>query len=200
MPTEVKGATNLREALKQYEPDLAKETTKELGFLLKPIAAKARGYMPSQSPLSGWAERTDGKGKFPTYNPTIAKRGITYKTSPSRPNYRGWRSLVSLLNKSAAGAIYETAGRKNPNGQEWVGPKAGGASKGVSRSNNPSAGQQFIANLGALTKSDKGDGRLIYRAWAENQGVGLGIAMKAISDAKAKLYERNQRAPFQKAA
>jgi len=36
MPTEVKGADKLRKALKQYEPDLAKETTKELGNLLKP--------------------------------------------------------------------------------------------------------------------------------------------------------------------
>ena len=91
MPTEVKGADKLRKALKQYEPDLAKETTKELGNLLKPIASKARGFMPAVSPLSGWAERADGKGKFPTYNPSIAKKGITYKTSPSKPNNRGWR-------------------------------------------------------------------------------------------------------------
>jgi hypothetical protein len=52
MPTEVKGATKLRKALREYEPDLAKETTKELGNLLKPIAAKARGFMPAESPLS----------------------------------------------------------------------------------------------------------------------------------------------------
>ena len=162
MPTEVKGATKLREALKQYEPDLAKETTKELGFLLKPIAAKARGYMPSQSPLSGWAERTDGKGKFPTYNPTIAKRGITYKTSPSRPNYRGWRSLVSLLNKSAAGAIYETAGRKNAGGN--FSPRLGGDVKG----------------------QGKLQGRGIFRAWNEDQGKTQGAVIKALESAAAK--------------
>jgi hypothetical protein len=162
MPTEVKGAGKLRKALKQYEPDLAKETTKELGNLLKPIAAKARGFMPAESPLSGWAERADGKGKFPTYNPSIAKKGITYKTSPSRPNNRGWRSLVSLLNKSAAGAIYETAGRKNPGGN--FSPRLGGEPKG----------------------QGKLQGRGIFRAWNEDQGKTQGAVIKALEGAAAK--------------
>ena len=162
MPTEVKGADKLRKALKQYEPDLAKATTKELGNLLKPIAAKARGFMPAESPLSGWAERADGKGKFPTYNPSIAKKGITYKTSPSRPNNRGWRSLVSLLNKSAAGAIYETAGRKNPGGN--FSPRLGGEPKG----------------------QGKLQGRGIFRAWNEDQGKTQGAVIKALEGAAAK--------------
>jgi len=162
MPTEVKGADKLRKALKQYEPDLAKATTKELGNLLKPIAAKGRGFMPAESPLSGWAERADGKGKFPTYNPSIAKKGITYKTSPSRPNNRGWRSLVSLLNKSAAGAIYETAGRKNPGGN--FSPRLGGEPKG----------------------QGKLQGRGIFRAWNEDQGKTQGAVIKALEGAAAK--------------
>jgi hypothetical protein len=162
MPTEVKGADKLRKALKQYEPDLAKETTKELGNLLKPIAAKARGFMPAESPLSGWAERADGKGKFPTYNPSIAKKGITYKTSPSKPNNRGWRSLVSLLNKSAAGAIYETAGRKNPGGN--FSPRLRGELKGEA----------------------KMQGRGIFRAWNEDQGKTQGAVIKALEGAAAK--------------
>ena len=42
MPTEIKGAIALRKALKNFAPDLAKETQKELGNLLKPITNKAR--------------------------------------------------------------------------------------------------------------------------------------------------------------
>jgi hypothetical protein len=167
MPTEVKGADKLRKALKQFEPDLAKETTKELGGLLKPITAKARGYMPSESPLSGWAERPDGKGKFPTFNPTIAKRGISYKTSPSRPNRRGWRSLVSIVNKSAAGAIYETAGRKNSGGN--FSPRLGGDIKG----------------------RDKLQGRAIFRAWDEDQGKTQGAVIKAIESSATKFNNRS---------
>ena len=162
MPTEVKGAGKLRKALKQYEPDLAKETTKELGNLLKPIAAKARGFMPTESPLSGWAARSFNEGKFPTYNPSIAKKGITYKTSPSKPNNRGWRSLVSLLNKSAAGAIYETAGRKNPGGN--FSPRLRGELKGEA----------------------KMQGRGIFRAWNEDQGRTQGAVIKALEGAAAK--------------
>jgi len=169
MPTEVKGATKLRKALREYEPDLAKATTKELGNLLKPIAAKARGFMPAESPLSGWAERADGKGKFPTYNPSIAKKGITYKTSPSRPNNRGWRSLVSLLNKSAAGAIYETAGRKNPGGN--FSPRLGGEPKG----------------------QGKLQGRGIFRAWNEDQGKTQGAVIKALEGAAAKFNAKTGR-------
>jgi hypothetical protein len=169
MPTEVKGATKLRKALREYEPDLAKETTKELGNLLKPIAAKARGFMPAESPLSGWAERADGKGRFPTYNPSIAKRGITYKTSPSRPNNRGWRSLVSLLNKSVAGAIYETAGRKNPGGN--FSPRLGGDPKG----------------------NGKMQGRGIFRAWNEDQGKTQGAVIRALESAAAKFNAKTGR-------
>jgi len=169
MPTEVKGATKLRKALREYEPDLAKATTKELGNLLKPIAAKARGFMPAESPLSGWAERTDGKGKFPTYKPSIAKKGITYKTSPSRPNNRGWRSLISLLNKSAAGAIYETAGRKNPGGN--FSPRLGGDVKG----------------------QGKLQGRGIFRAWNEDQGKTQGAVIKALEGATAKFNAKTGR-------
>jgi len=137
--------------------------------LLKPIAAKARGFMPAESPLSGWAERADGKGKFPTYNPSIAKKGITYKTSPSRPNNRGWRSLVSLLNKSAAGAIYETAGRKNPGGN--FSPRLGGEPKG----------------------QGKLQGRGIFRAWNEDQGKTQGAVIKALEGAAAKFNSKTGR-------
>jgi len=59
MPTEVKGAVELRKALREFTPDLAKETQKEIGAVLKPITAKARGFIPSASPLSGWAKETE---------------------------------------------------------------------------------------------------------------------------------------------
>jgi len=60
MPTQVTGAVELRKALKKFTPDLAKETQKELGTILKPITNKARGFIPSTSPLSGWANQGTG--------------------------------------------------------------------------------------------------------------------------------------------
>jgi hypothetical protein len=122
-------------------------------------------------------------GKFPLYNSAIIKAGIVYRTTPSAINENGFSSMASIQNKSAAGAIYEGAGRANPQGQPWVGPKAGSKSNKVSKSNNPQAGRQFIENLPPLVSSLKGRGRLIYRAWAANQGRAEGAAMKAIDKA-----------------
>lgn len=205
MPTEVVGAVELRKALNKYAPDLAKELTKELGAILKPIVNEARSYVPVVSPMSGWSETQNPKGKFPKYNALEIRKGIIYKTTPSQPNRAGFVNNIRIQNKSMIGAIYETAGRKNGQGQDWVGPKAGGASKGVSRSNNPYAGNQFISNLGQLYGPvRKGDhrmmGRLIFRAWAKTQGKANASVFKAIENTTAKFNKRTAMVDVRRAA
>lgn len=205
MPTELVGAIALRKALNQYAPDLAKELTKELGSILKPIVADARGFVPTESPMSGWAPRkTDGGHKFPKYDAAEIKRGIVYKTTPSKVNSQGFKNLIRIQNKSMIGAIYETAGRKNGQGQNWVGPKAGGASKGVSRSVNRYAGNQFISNLGNLYGPGKKDskmmGRLIYRAWDKTQGKANAKVFKAIENTTDRFNKRTQIVDIKRAA
>ncbi|CAB4149278.1 hypothetical protein UFOVP539_24 [uncultured Caudovirales phage] len=205
MPTELVGGIALRKALNQYAPDLAKELTKELGAILKPIVAQAKGYVPAESPMSGWAERaTDGGHKFPKYDASEIRKGIVYKTTPSQVNRQGFKNLIRIQNKSMIGAIYETAGRKNGQGQDWVGTKAGGASKGVSRSVNPYAGNQFISNLGNLYGSGKKDskmmGRLIFRAWANTQGKANAKVFKAIENTTARFNTRTQIVDVKRAA
>jgi hypothetical protein len=145
---------------------------------MKPVVAKARGFVPAETPMSGWAPRSFSEARFPFYSASTIKSGIVYSTSPSKINPYGFSSMATITNKSAAGAIYETAGRNGP--QPWVGPKAGGASKKVSRSVNPKAGATFIENLPELTSSLKGRGRLIFKAWAQDQGKAEGAALTAI--------------------
>lgn len=205
MATEVVGAIALRKALNQYAPDLAKELTKELGAILKPIVNDARSFVPLRSPMSGWSEVENPKGKFPKYNALEIRKGIIYKTTPSKPNRAGFVNNIRIQNKSMVGAIYETAGRKNGQGQDWVGPKAGGASKGVSRSNNPYAGNQFISNLGQLYgPSRRGDsrmmGRLIFRAWAKTQGKANASVFKAIENTTEKFNKRTAIVDVRRAA
>jgi hypothetical protein len=161
MPVKVEGALELRKALRQFTPDLGKETTREIAAVLKPIAARAKGFAPAV-PLSGWKKRPNSTGTFPQYDVGEVKRGIGYKATPSKPNRRGFVSLASINNKSAAGAIYETAGRKT-------------------------LGGNFTPNLPALTDSPAGQGRLIYKAWDENQGKATAAVLKAIETAAAKL-------------
>ena len=209
MPVEVKGADNLRKALRKFTPDLAKMTTKEMGAVLRPITNRARGYMPSNSQmLSGWtsassSSNTTNYRHFPKYDQTEAKRGVKYSTTPSRPNRSGFVSLARIINGSAGGAIYETSGRKNPNGQPSQASTRGrfsdyiDTSNKVNKSLNPNAGKQFIdrANsIGALVNArprQKGQvgrvtrkmtGRVIFRAFAEDQGKVTAAIVKAINN------------------
>ena len=211
MPTEIKGAIELRKALRKFTPNLAKETQKELGELLRPVTLKARGFIPSQAPISGWG-RTQVEGGFPAYSTSQAKRGIGYKTTPSKPNRQGFRALARIANTSASGTIFETAGRKHPNGREqaplatvYSGPRSGkqirSGNKNQSKSNNPEAGSLFIQALnqygpivdannqtGAGRRSSKMKGRAIFRAWAEDGGKTNAAVIKAIENSKKKFY------------
>jgi hypothetical protein len=160
MPTEVKGAIALRKALREFTPDLAKETQKEIAAILKPITAKARGFIPSSAPLSGWAKSGNGTWGNRAWSSSEAKRGVGYKTSPSKPNRSGFRALARIVNASPSGSIYETAGRLNPGGRPQAkmrqvnipssNPAIGmhsyetSTGKNVGKSNNPNAGQQFV--------------------------------------------------------
>jgi hypothetical protein len=215
MATEVIGAVALRKALNQYAPDLAKELTKELSAVLKPIVAQARGFVPTDSPMSGWRSSNGNSinanssmfrvGKFPIYDPAEIRRGIVYKTTPSKPNAGGFVNNIRIQNKTMAGAIFETAGRKNGQGQDWVGPKARGASKGVSRSINPYAGNQFISNLGQLygpnrKNNHKMMGRLIFRAWDKTQGRANAAVFKALENTTTKFNRRTEIVDIRRAA
>ena len=180
---EIRGNADLRKAMRRFTPDLEKALKKEISAALRPVVTQAKGFVPAVSPMRGWAGRSFSEGKFPTYNATTIKAGISFSTTPSKINSEGFSSMARIENKSRVGAIYESAGRNGLQGQPWVGPKAGSLSNKVSKSNNPKAGQQFIANLPPLVSSLKGRGRLIYRAWAANQGKAEGATMKAIDKA-----------------
>jgi hypothetical protein len=198
---EIRGNADLRKAMRQFTPDLEKTLKAELTRALKPVSKMAKSFVPSQSPMSGWAARSFSEGRFPQWDTNTVIRGIGYSVSPSKMNRKGFSSMARVFNKSAVGAIYETSGRKNPNGQKWVGPSAGGVSKGVSRSSNPQAGKQFIANMSPLVSSLQGQGRLIYRAWRDSsKSDPMGIAMRAIDEATTQFYARAQYTSFQKAA
>jgi hypothetical protein len=171
MPASVKGAVALRKSLRAFAPDLAKETQKEIAGALKPITKTAKGYFPDDGQvLSGWLAREGSQARFPSYNARIVKAGVGYKTSPSKPNRRGFRSLARVFNKSAAGAIYETMGRKTP------------SSRFV---------QNQSSKYGSSMKGDgKMEGRALFRAYEENNGKARDAVLNAIKLAADKLNAR----------
>jgi hypothetical protein len=200
MRVQVEGVKQTRKAIRQFAPDLNKELNTELKRALAPIAKKARGYAPANSPMSGWSKGSPVEGGFPAYSFAVIKSGIGFSTKPGKTTRSGFTSNAKIFNRSYAGAIYEVAGRKNEQGQPWVGSKAGGASKKVSRSVNPRAGAQFIENLPELVNSSKGRGRLIYRAWAADQGKANGAAIKAIDTAERAFLQRAKSETFRRAS
>jgi hypothetical protein len=164
---------------------------KEIKGIMIPIRDKARGYAPSFAPggLYNWDEGTQGKKitarnsafrtfnesgslrRFPFYDAEAARKGIYYSATPSERNKNGFRAMYYIANKSASGAIYETAGRTNPGGS----PK--------SKSNNPNAGANFVSRMGPLYGDGRENrGRMIFRAWAEDQGKVQGSVIKAIEN------------------
>lgn len=211
MPTEVKGGLALRKALKQFTPDLAKDLRKEMAALLSPIVKNARGFIPSQAPLSGWG-KASVTGRFPEWSSSEAKAGIGYKTTPSKVNRSGFKSLARIQNVSAAGAIYETAGRVNPNGREQgsafivqargnknYGKNIVAANRNQGRSRNPQAGSIFVQAInqygeivdannqtGRGRRSRKMKGRAIFKAWKEDGGKTNASVLKAIEASKQK--------------
>jgi hypothetical protein len=193
MPVVVEGIVGLRKALRNYAPDLQKQMDAEIRTELKGIIKDARSRVPDSTRLYNWQDngierksRTGRERAFPAYNQSLIRRGLTYSLGKQRRNRAGFVSLFTLFNKSAIGAIVETAGRANP----------GGSNR--SQSNNPDAGRQFNTTLsnqvGALRSYKGGDqksrGRLLFAAYADNQGKALDAIMKSIDKATRQFNAR----------
>jgi hypothetical protein len=171
MPASVKGGIELRKALRKFTPDLAKETQKQIKLAIQPISKSAKGYVPDRGEvLSGWLPRQMSQATFPFFNPSLVKSSIGYKTTPSKANQRGFRSLAQVFNKNRAGAIYERMGKVSPQ-------------------------SQFVINQdGKLRAPLKGKGRMqgrvLYRAYDENNGKAREGVLKAIQTSADKLNAR----------
>jgi hypothetical protein len=162
MPTELKGANDLRKALKKFSPDLDKETRDEMVGFLKPLVKKAKGFLPSNDQMpSGFVKHEVKTATFPMYDASEARRGVGYKLTPTKPNAQGWSSTVSIHSKRAAAVIYDWAGRK---------------SRG-----------KFVSVLPRpLEGSGKMSGRALFKAYKEDEGKAKAGVIKALEKAADK--------------
>jgi hypothetical protein len=196
MPVEVRGLKETLRALKNFEPDVEKNLNKELRAFAAPVVKKSKGFIVAPSGLSNWSVAGSAKSfkqsnpevrkGFPKFNVSTARAGIRFSTKPTKRNSQGFISLYRIVNSTAAGAIYETAGRKNPGGQPW---NPSSSSKKYSHSKNPNAGRHFINSLGALEGRGMMKGRSIFKAWEQDQGKAYGGIIKAV-DSTLRSYER----------
>lgn len=194
MPVVVQGVPELKKALKKFAPDLLEQMNNEIRTALKEVTTAAKAKVPDQAPggLYNWQDKgiepksRTGRGRgFPKYNARVVRRGLTYSMGRSRRNNAGFAGLYSLLNKSASGAIAETAGRLS-----------GASGSSDSQSNNPHAGARFIGGMngiGAMKSLDgrqKNTGRILFAAYVENEGKALDATFRAIDKAAKALQAR----------
>ena len=199
MPVNISGYADTLKAMKNFDENLYKGMQKQIKGVMIPIRDKARGYAPPNSQmLSGWTKKVAFGPQstkfrpFPKYDQAAVKSGITYNPGQNKRN-RGTAFNVSyyVANRDAGGAIYETAGRKSGLGGRGTTHivasrhainkryKVQSGTKVDNNSLNPNAGRQLMAPMGPLigradelSRSSRtaNTGRLIFRAWAEDQG------------------------------
>ena len=176
MPVNVTGVQATLKAMRKFDPDLAKQMNKQIKGAMIPIRDKARGFAPANSEmLTNWT-KADAFGPqsrkyraFPKYDQSEVRNGIVYRAGANNSGEvagakfrRRFQLAYFVANNSAGGSIYETSGRKS-------GPGGNRNTKSL----NPNAGQQFMERLNAnplVGDSVPMQGRLIYQAWAEDQG------------------------------
>jgi len=161
MPVEVVGVKDVLKGLSFIDVDMRRRVVAVVDPLMRGVASKAKGFVPGNTDvLSGWSKANAGTGKFPKYDSAIARAGIGYNSGQNKTFSNGFKVYNFVYNASRPGAIYEVAGRLNPQGRA---PFQMTPSKGASgtytlkspkskafrefNSSNPFASQQFIAAL-----------------------------------------------------
>jgi len=223
MPVVIEGIKEVLGGLDVIDEDMRRRIVFITEPMMRRVAAKAQRYVPgNQDVLSGWAKpisSPDIKYKpFPKYDAEVARAGIGYNQGENKTFANGWKVASYVYNASRPGAIYEVAGRLNPEGRAPFTFKHEGSGTYVKKSarsralqeyksNNPFASQQFVAALPKVTSQPKikdmrgggrkTKGRLIYRAWAEDSPDIYRAVIRAVN-VTAELF--NKKTEIKKAA
>jgi hypothetical protein len=219
MPVEVVGIKDVLKGLEFIDEDMRIRIRTAIDPLMRGVAFKAKGFIAANTDvLSGWARASGNPGTFPKYDASVVRGGIGYNPGENKTFRNGFKVSNYVYNASRPGAIYEVAGRLNPQGRAPFTFKHEGSGTYVKRSarskaldyydsNNPFASQQFVAALEPVTKQPKikdirgagrkTQGRLIYKAWAQDSTKVYDAILKAIN---ATAIQFNKATEIKKAA
>lgn len=120
MKVEVQGFRKTIAALKELDPEVNKDVTKTLRDSAKRLQSEARGLIDPAG-LSGW------KGWRTGYDATAISTGIKITTAKRRKRGTAVSNVIGVTNTTAAGVIWELAGRRS-NGappRPGINPKTG---------------------------------------------------------------------------
>lgn len=167
--------TGLKETLKaleSFDKEAVRNFNKVLNNELGSAKKEAQSLVTDTPPLSGWRTqpaanpRSRNGAGWPAWDQSVIKSGISVTKAEGRVRRDYTTSAGALKNKSAAGVIYEVAGRKN---------------KSAGKNN-------FISNLSSKD-SPFMPSRLIWHVVDKNRSRIIENVSKAFDDVKSKLQK-----------
>jgi hypothetical protein len=178
MADEVIVLTGIKETianLKEFDKDAVKRFNKVINTELAGAEKDARNIIQDQPPMSGWRKtdavkgRTRGGKGWPGWNAGEIKSKITKTKAEGK--FRGdyTTSAGALLNKSAAGSIFEVAGR---------------IASGTKRMTAQSSSGQFLRTLG--NRFGKAS-RVVWRVVDKDKDRIQANVNRALEEAKTEL-------------
>jgi hypothetical protein len=181
MAEEVIVLTGIKEtldALKDFDKDAVKRFNKVINDELAGAERDARNIIGEEPPMSGWRKADAARGKtrggagWPGWNAGEIRTKITKTKAQGKVRGDYTTSAGALLNKSAAGSIFEVAGRKTK------------ATAGRTSS------AQFLRNLG--NRFGKAS-RVVWRVVDKDRSRIEANVARALDDAKSELQKHLNR-------
>jgi hypothetical protein len=174
----LRGIKETLDALKDFDKDAVKRFNKVINNELAGAERDARNIIGEEPPMSGWRKADAARGKtrggagWPGWNAGEIKSKISKTKAQGKVRGDYTTSAGALLNKSAAGSIFEVAGRKT----------------------NATAGRtssaQFLRNLG--NRFGKAS-RVVWRVVDKDRSRIEANVARALEDAKAELQKHLNR-------
>ena len=139
----ISGIKETIESLKKFDKDAARRLNKVIHDELALAEREARGKIKDEPPMSGWRTvpatrgRTRGGQGWPAWEPTVIRQGIKKTRAEGKVRFDYTTSAGALVQKTAAGAIWEVAGRRSDGegtGRKMIGvlnERFKGASRGI---------------------------------------------------------------------
>lgn len=122
--TNIYGANATLKALRDLDPKAAKAITTALRKTAEPIRQQAQAMVP-EIPLTNWYNYGWQNGRLDWWSGAV-RRGIAVQVKGGRQRGRIVSSLVAVVNRNAAGAVFELAGKVNSGNRLDKGLQASG--------------------------------------------------------------------------
>lgn len=116
---EYNGLAATFKALRHVDPELRKQTMREMKKAAVPMVATARSLFPTASPLRNWGNWRGG------YDVSRVRSGVKVSFKGTRARDRDVIPLLTMRQVNPAGVIYDMAGRAGGKGRRSEGAERG---------------------------------------------------------------------------